>query len=90
MKNSRFERLLHNIYSTQEEEISCTECFDLISGYVDLEFTDGNPAAVMPQVHQHLGQCRACREEYEALHDLRQLDEADHLPSVDNLKDSIR
>ena len=27
----RFERWLHNIPGTQDEEISCSECFDLVS-----------------------------------------------------------
>lgn len=90
MKKDRFDRWLENIAATQDEEISCTECFDLISQYVELEFSGKNATAVLPKVHQHLGQCRACREEYEALHDLRQLDEVGKGPSLDDLQDSIK
>src|SRR5688500_6366740 len=37
MESDRFERWLQNIYSTQDKEISCSECFDLVSGFVELE-----------------------------------------------------
>ena len=30
MKRDRFTNWLRNIYETEEEEISCTECFDLV------------------------------------------------------------
>jgi len=89
MKKDRFERWLNDIYTTQEDEISCTECFDQVSHYVELEFSSQDAAAAMPQVQQHLQHCRACREEYEALHDLRQLDEEAKGASLEDLKDSI-
>jgi len=75
MKKDQLANWLHNIYQTQDEEISCTECFDLVSSFVELEVSGGNPAAKMPQVVQHLRQCAACREEYEALRDLRRLED---------------
>ncbi len=90
MKNNRFQNWLRNIYQTQEEEISCTECFDLVSSFVELELSGGNPAAKMPQVVQHLRQCAACREEYETLRDLRRLEDEGGAPSSDDLKDLIR
>lgn len=90
MKRDRFERWLRNIYETQDQEISCTECFDLVSGFVELETSGQDAAARMPQVKQHLNQCQACRDEYEALRDLRQLDEKGGLPRLDDLQDLIK
>ncbi len=90
MKNNRFQNWLRNVYHTQEEEISCTECFDLVSSFVELELSGGNPAAKMPQVVQHLRQCAACREEYETLRDLRRLEDEGAAPSSDDLKDLLR
>jgi len=90
MKRDHFESWLRNIYETQEEEISCTECFDLVSGFVELEVSGQDAAARMPQLKQHLNQCRACRDEYEALRDLRQLEEKDGLPPLDDLQDLIK
>ena len=36
-----------------------------------------------------LGQCAACREEYETLRDLRWLEKGGQLPSVDDLRDLL-
>ena len=89
MEQKRFENWLKNIYETQDEEISCTECFDLVSHYVDLEVSGENAAAKMPQLKQHLDQCRACRDEYEILRSLTRWENEGGAPSVDDLKDSI-
>ena len=89
MKRDRFESWLQNIYDTQDEEISCTECFDLVSGFVELELSGGDPAAQMPQVTQHIQQCPACREEYETLRDLQRFEDEGGALSVDDLRDLI-
>ncbi len=89
MKSDRFEIWLQNIYHTQDEEISCTECFDLVSTFVELEFSGGDPAVKMPQVVQHLHQCPACREEYETLRDLRRFEDEGGALSLDDLRDLI-
>jgi len=89
MNGDRFEKWLRNIYETQDEEISCTECFDLVSRFVELEVSGQDAAAKMPQVKQHLNQCPACRDEYETLRDLRHLEEEGKMPSLDDLQDLI-
>jgi len=86
MDRNRFENWLKNIYETQEEEISCTECFDLVSRFVELEISGRDAEAKMPQLKQHLDQCRACRDEYESLRDLRLLEEKGEMPSLDDLQ----
>ena len=72
MKKDRFERWLQNIHNTQDEEISCSECFDSVSHFVEVELAGEDAVSKMPQVKQHLDQCAACREEYETLRDLQQ------------------
>ena len=89
MKRNRFERWLQNISKTQDEEISCSECFDLVSHYVDVELSGDDAAARMPQLRQHLDQCSACREEYETLRDLARLENKNELPSSNDLDDLI-
>jgi hypothetical protein len=89
MNRDRFERWLRNIYETQDEEISCTECFDLVSRFVELEASGQDAAASLPQVKQHLNQCPACRAEYETLRDLRRLEDEGGIPSSDDLQDLI-
>jgi hypothetical protein len=89
MQRDRFKKWLRNIFATQAEEISCTECFDLLSGLVEVEARGEALTAKMLQVEQHLAQCRACRDEYEALRDLRRLEDEGELPSSDDLQNSI-
>ena len=89
MKNDRFKRWLQNIYDTQDEEISCSECFDSVSHFVEVELSDGDAAAKMPQLKQHLDQCAACRQEYETLRDVARLENEGGLPSAEDLQDLI-
>jgi hypothetical protein len=89
VKKGRFERLLKNIYNTQDQEISCSECFDSVSQFVELELSGDNPVAKLPQVKQHLDQCPACHAEYKVLRDLRRLEDKGGLPSLGDLKDRI-
>ena len=78
---ARWRRWLRQIEETQDEELSCSECFDQLSEYVDLEL-EGQPAAErLPRLRQHLAQCRVCREEYEVLRDLARLDSEPDSPS---------
>lgn len=85
MNQERFHAWLRNIYETQDEEISCMECFDLVSRFVELEASGQDAAAKMPQVRQHLNQCPACRHEYETLRDLVVLEDQGNAPSPDDL-----
>ena len=90
MKSDRFQHWLQDIYNTQEEEISCSECFDLVSHFVEVELSGEDPVAQMPQLKQHLEQCRACRDEYETLRDLSRFENEGEAPSLDQLRSSIR
>ncbi len=74
MDQSKFELWVKRILETEEEEISCSECFDLVSHYVDKELAGASADPVLRRVRQHLQQCRACREEYEILRELAQLE----------------
>jgi len=90
MNRNRFQTWLRNIFETREVEISCTECFDLTSQFVELETSGQDAAAELPQVKQHLQQCAACRADYETLRDLVLLENEGNAPSLDDLQDSIR
>lgn len=63
------ERLLQKVSDTEVEEISCSECFDLLSTGVELELTGATSAPLFARLAQHLGQCGVCREEFETLRD---------------------
>ncbi|HJR82052.1 MAG TPA: hypothetical protein VJ821_18405 [Anaerolineales bacterium] len=90
MNRERFDAWLRNIYETQDVEISCTECFDLVSRFVELEISGQDVVAELPQVKQHLAQCRACRDEYELLRAVARWENEGGTPSLDDLRSSIR
>jgi len=87
--SSKIERLLQLVHRTADEELSCTECFDLLPQYVDLEIAGEAPDAKLPLFTQHLAQCGVCREEYETLRELARLDAEGRAPSVDDLRRSL-
>ena len=53
----------------EPEEISCSECFDLLSAGVELELAGATWEPGLARLGRHLGQCRVCRDEYETLRD---------------------
>jgi hypothetical protein len=67
--------LLRGIFGAREEEIVCSEFFELLPRYVDLALATvdtsrrrvGQPTEVLPQVAHHIVQCSECAEAYEAL-----------------------
>lgn len=68
MTGPEFDRLLRRVWQTGDEEIDCSECFDLLPRAVDLDLAGQTEA--LPRFHQHLEQCEVCREEFETLRDL--------------------
>ena len=89
MTTPDFDRFLRHIWLTEDEEISCTECFDLVPQYVDLELAGQAPATTLLRLKQHLDQCGVCREEYQTLRDLARLEAEGRLPSTDELRNSF-
>lgn len=89
MSGNRFERLLRLAARTQEHELSCTECFDVLPQYVDLEIAGAAPEQQLPLFRQHLEQCAVCREEYETVRELARLEAEGRSPSVDDLRRTL-
>jgi uncharacterized protein with PIN domain len=77
MNPPTFDRWLAQILATEENELSCSDCFDSLSEYVERELAQSAPDARMRQLGQHLAQCRVCREEYEMLRELATTDPRD-------------
>lgn len=67
IEQTAFGGWLQRVLATQPEEITCSDCFDQLSTYVDLEVAGQDAPSYLPDVEQHLLQCPACAEEYEAL-----------------------
>ena len=75
MNHAQFLELLRVIFDSREDEIVCSEFFELLPKYVDLVLATpdasspqrGRPAEALPQVAHHILQCSECAEAYEAL-----------------------
>jgi hypothetical protein len=89
VNRSQLERLLSLVSRTRDEELSCSECFELLPTYVDLEVAGGRPDNGLPLFAQHLEQCTVCREEYETLCELARLEAEGHSPSIDELRGTL-
>lgn len=59
--------LLESALDTEEYEISCLECFNLLDQYADMLLDGADPNDIMPTVRQHLKHCPTCTHEFEAL-----------------------
>ena len=89
MNRGQLGRLLRLVARTEENELSCSACFDLLPQYVDLEVAGEAPDARIPLLHPHLEQCAVCREEYQTLRELARLEAEGRLPSTDDLRRSL-
>jgi hypothetical protein len=67
MSEPMWQALLKSALETEEIEIDCQECYDLLDSYAELLLTDDDPNQIMPAVKQHLMQCNCCIDELEAL-----------------------
>jgi hypothetical protein len=82
-------QLLRYIADTQEEELSCEECFALGPEYVEREIAGSAADERWSRLSQHLRQCRVCREEYEVLRDLARLEVENRFPPEEDLRRSL-
>ena len=89
MNLNRLERLLRLAARTEDAELSCSECFDVLPQYVDLEIAGQAPDSRLPLFRQHLDQCAVCREEYEMVRELARLEAEGRSPSIDDLRRTL-
>ncbi len=61
---------------TEERELACEEVFDVIDQYAELVAQGEDPEKVMPLVQHHMVICGHCREEFEMLLEVIQVDPA--------------
>lgn len=67
MARKPWQLLLQAALETEEYEITCVECFDLLDQYADLILDGADPSEIMPIVKQHLNFCSCCTEQFETL-----------------------
>ena len=65
MKQRHFGRLIDTIFAAKAgEEMSCSDYFEQLPRYAELEAAGDDAAARLPQVRHHMHQCPECEEVY--------------------------
>ena len=65
MKRDKFGRLIDTIFAAKAgEEMSCSDYFDLLPRYAEIEALGEDAAARLPDVRHHMHQCPECEEVY--------------------------
>jgi hypothetical protein len=67
MTKQLWQLLLQSALETDEIEISCLECWNLLDQYADLILDGAEPDEIMSSVRQHLNNCPTCTHEFETL-----------------------
>ena len=65
MKRKNFGRFIDAVFAARAgEEMSCSDYFDQLPRYVELEASGEDMAALLPEVRHHMHQCPECEELY--------------------------
>ena len=67
MTSEKFKWLIRSICAVQAEEMLCSEFFEILPRYVDLQLAGEEVDKLFPKVSHHLFQCPECNEVYQAL-----------------------
>ncbi len=71
MKRKNFGRLIDTIFAAKDgEEMSCSDYFELLPRYAELEAIGEDAAARLPDVRHHMHQCPECEEVYFGLREI--------------------
>lgn len=60
-------RILTMLVSAENGALNCSEVFALLDEYTEMQAAGEDTVAYHPLVYRHLRACSECREEYEAL-----------------------
>ena len=67
LSRQQIDTLLEMLSSTQEEELTCDECAQLLADFAENYPECDSLTTGLEAVKQHLQLCGECREEFEAL-----------------------
>lgn len=74
---------LVRIFATQELEIDCPTSFESLAQFVDLQLHGHDAIKLLPRVWVHLQHCAECRDVYDCLLALAELEDSETLPPPD-------
>jgi hypothetical protein len=65
--SEKFKWLIQSIFAVQNKEMLCSEFFEILPRYVDLQLMGEDADKLFPKFSHHLHQCPECDEVYQAL-----------------------
>ena len=83
LKLATLKRLIGIVLATEDEELTCDECFQHVDHFAELTLAGKDAAEAYPLVHAHLNRCPDCRAEFEALLDAIRAIEDDGIAVTD-------
>ena len=67
MTLEKFKWLIGSIFAVRQRDMLCSEFFDILPRYVDLQLAGKDADKLFPKLSHHLHQCPECNEVYQAL-----------------------
>lgn len=67
MNLGKFRQLIRSIFAVKDQEMLCSEFFDILPHFVDLQVAGKDADKLFLEVSHHLQQCPECNEVYEAV-----------------------
>jgi hypothetical protein len=83
MDSPQASRLVVSIFATQHLEMDGRTALDTLPLFIELEMRGCDAAKVLPQVWRHIQVSAHCRDVYEALRAIAEMECADCLPHPD-------
>ena len=69
LTHEQLDKLLGLVGSTQDDELDCDGCMDLIAEFAEYQLSDLPLPEALKKVQVHLESCACCAEEYQLLLD---------------------
>lgn len=83
LKLATLKRLVGMVLATEDEEMTCDECFAYVDHFAELTLAGKDADEAYPLVQAHLNRCPDCRAEFEALLDAIRALEDDSIAVAD-------
>ena len=80
MEQADASRWLVRIFATEELELDCPSSFESLPQFVDLEIRGLDASRLLPRVWNHLCTCADCRDLYEGLRAVVEMEQIGFLP----------
>ena len=75
-KQELVQGMMQALEMTEEKELACAEVFEVIDQYAEAMLRGDDVQKLQPLVHHHLQMCHECKEEFEMLLEMMQVETA--------------